>query len=47
MVALLDQYTDEEFKSIWNQSSSMKDFTIRLGYKTYTGDSSQKIKKTS
>lgn len=45
MVALFNQYTDEEFENIWNQSSSMKDFAMRLGYKTYTGESSQRIKK--
>lgn len=43
--SLISQYTDEEFIQIWNMSSSMKNFSENLGYKTYTGDAGQRIRK--
>jgi len=35
--ALIDQYTKEELQQILDESSSMSDFSTRLGYKANTG----------
>lgn len=43
--SLISQYTDEEFIQIWNMSSSIKNFSENLGYKTYTGDAGRRIRK--
>lgn len=43
--SLINQYSDEEFIQIWNISSSMKNFAENLGYKTYTGDAGERIRK--
>lgn len=45
MSALYKQYTDEEFAQIWNKSISMKDFALKLGYTSYSGDAAQNIRK--
>lgn len=44
-IALCDQYTDEEFTDIWNQSVSMVDFSKNLGYSSYSGDASQRLRR--
>lgn len=45
MPALYMQYNDEEFINIWNNSTSMKDFALKLGYSSYSGDAAQNIRK--
>lgn len=45
MPALYMTYTDEEFIDIWNKSTSMKDFALKLGYSSYSGDAAQNIRK--
>ena len=45
MSALYMKYTDEEFTNIWNTGTSMKDFALKLGYSSYSGDAAQNIRK--
>lgn len=44
-MSLIDKYTDEEFIYIVKQSNSLKDLSRNLGYKSYSGDSAQKLKE--
>ena len=43
--ALIDTYSDEEFKNIVKQSSSMKDISTKIGYTATSGDSLARIRK--
>ncbi len=45
MPALYMKYSDEEFIKIWNLSTSMRDFALKLGYSSYSGDAGQNIRK--
>lgn len=44
-MALVDEYTKEEFIEIWNNSFSMREFARNLGYRTYTGDAGAAIRR--
>ena len=43
--ALIDTYSDEEFKNIVKQSSSMKEISTKIGYTATSGDSLARIRK--
>ena len=43
--ALIDTYSDEEFKNIVKQSSSMKEISTKIGYTAISGDSLARIRK--
>ena len=45
MAALIDTYTDEEFKNIVEHSFSMKEISDKIGYTAYSGDSGVRIRK--
>jgi DNA-directed RNA polymerase subunit RPC12/RpoP len=45
MKALIDQYSNIEFEQIVDQSSSIKEVAQRLGYSSFSGDLSKRIKK--
>lgn len=45
MKALIDTYSDEEFKQIVKQSRSMREISQKLGYSATSGDSLAKIRK--
>ena len=45
MASLMDKYSNEEFKKIVLQSSSLTDCLRNLGYKSNSGDSTNKLKE--
>lgn len=45
VIALMDQYSDEEFLKIVQSSISYKDCLSKLGYNSYSGDTVNRLKK--
>ena len=45
MIALIDRYSNEEFKQIVTQSTSLKEVAQKLGYSAFSGDLSSRIKQ--